>query len=252
MKLSFIVISSITTYCPGITLLGFRMKNPKLKLEEAFFSKFKSVQYFKRNQLIFGPTNTPAGVYFIKTGLVRMYLVSKDGSETTFNILKPGTYFSIIWAFNDVPNIYFYEALTDITLLKAPREEIVKFVEKNPAVLLDITKRTLSGLDGITRLMNALLTGNTYQRIASVLLVLARRFGTFRGKKVVINIPLTHRVISTLAGLTRESTSKELEALQANKIISIKNHTISILNLKMLEESSPISFVEQYKEEKII
>jgi CRP-like cAMP-binding protein len=98
----------------------------------------------------------------------------------------------------------------------------------------------------MTKLMEALLTGNAYQQIASVLLVLARRFGR-NGKdgEIIIDLPLTHRIIGTLAALSRESTSLELEKLTKAKIISQKDHLVIVRDLKKLEEKSPISFIEE-------
>jgi CRP-like cAMP-binding protein len=187
------------------------MKTTLEKIDETFFAQFKNLQKFKKNQLILSPAAEPSGIFFVKSGYVRLYLISESGKELTLNIFKPETYFSMIWALNDVPNIYFYESLTDVILLKAPKEEIVKYVQDNPGVLYDLTKRTLMGLDGMTRLMESLVTGNAYQQIASVLLVLARRFGkNIKDNEVIITLPLTHRLIGTLAGLSRESTSLEL------------------------------------------
>lgn len=223
------------------------MKQPLEKFDENFFAQFKTAQQFKKNQLILGPAAEPSGIFYVKSGYVRLYLISESGKELTLNIFKPGTYFSMIWALNNVPNIYFYESLTDVLLLKAPKEEVLKHIADNPKVLLDLTKHTLSGLDGMTRLMEALVTGTAYQQIASVLLILARRFGKTNGKShdVIIELPLTHRIIGTLAGLSRESTSLELERLTKADIISQKDHQILIKDLKKLEEKSPISFIEE-------
>lgn len=221
------------------------IKHPTPKLDEDFFIQFNKVLNLKKNQLVFGPTTEPSGIFYVKSGFVRQYLISSDGKEITFNILKPGSYFSMIWALNDVPNIYYYESLTNVQLLKAPKEEVVKYVESHPEILYDIAKRSLSGLDGMTRLMEALLTGNAYQQVASVLLVLARRFGRKKDGGIVIGIPLTHRIIGTLAGLARESTSIELKKLSEDKIITQKDHLILIKNFDKLKESSPITFVEE-------
>jgi CRP/FNR family transcriptional regulator len=216
------------------------------KLDESFFAQFKTAQKFKKNQLILSPGAEPSGIFFVKSGYIRLYLISESGKELTLNIFKPGTYFSMIWALNDVPNIYFYESLTDVLLLRAPKEEIVKYIRDNPIVLYDLTKRTLGGLDGMTRLMEALLTGNAYQQIASVLLVLARRFGKNKNdNEVIIDLPLTHRLIGTLAGLSRESTSLEMEKLTKDKIISQKDHITLVKDLKKLENKSPIGFIEE-------
>lgn len=216
------------------------------KLDENFFANFNKVVKFKKNKLILWPQVQPPGVFYVKSGFVRQYLISKNGKELTVNILKQQTYFPIIWALNNVENIYFFESLTDVTLLKAPREEVVKQLENHPDLLYDLTKRTLSGLDGVTRIMETLVTGNAYEQISSVLLVLARRFGKSTNKKgLVIDIRLTHRLIGTLAGLSRESTSLELEKLTKNKIISRKNGLIVVDNLEKLEEEASVNSIDE-------
>lgn len=216
------------------------MKKQSLKkLNEAFFAQFNSTHKFKKNRVILWPEAPPPGLFYIKSGYVRQYLISKNGKELTVNILKQEAYFPMIWALNNIPNIYVFESLTDITLLQAPRDKVVKQLENYPDLLYDLTKRTLSGLDGITRIMQTLVTGSAYEQIASVLLILAKRFGKSKNKKgVKIDIRLTHRLIGTLAGLSRESTSLEIEKLTKDKIISKKNGFILINNLEKLEEVS--------------
>ncbi len=221
------------------------MKQITHKLDEDFFSKFKTVQQYKKNQLILGPGTEPSGIFYVKSGYLRLYLISENGKEITFNILKPGAYFSMIWAINNSPNIYFYESLTDVLLFRAPKDDVLKFLRSNPDVLYDLTRRILSGLDGMVKLTEALLTGNAYQQIASILLILTRRFGKQSKDGTVIDLPLTHRLIGTLAGLSRESTSLELEKLTKDNIISQKDRQIVIKDLKKLEEKSPIGFVEE-------
>ncbi len=220
------------------------MTNTSQKLDEKFFAKFNKELKYKKNQLIIGPGGIPSGVFFVKSGFVRQYLVSQDGKEITFNILKPNAYFSMISTLNKTPNIFYYESLTDVILLKAPNDEVVSYIENHPDILYDLTKRTLSGLDGITRLMQALLTGTAEQQIASVLLVLTRRFGKKNNKGIIIDIPVTHRIIGTLAGLSRESTSIELGKFTKANIISLENHLILVKNLRKLEDISPISYLE--------
>lgn len=215
------------------------------KLDEVFFTQFNSVHKFKKSKLILWPEVQPSGVFYVKSGFVRQYLISNDGKEFTVNILKPGTYFPMIWALNNITNIYFYESLTETTLIKAPKNEVIKQLENHPDLLYDLTKRILSGLDGVTKMMNTLITGNAYQQVASVILVLAKRFGKSTNKKeIIVDIPLTHRLIGTLAGLSRESTSLELGKLTKNKIISSRKRFIIIKNLGKLEKESLIKSVD--------
>jgi len=220
-----------------------KTKNNSLALDEEYFSSFKKSKSYKKNQIIIMPGGEPEGIYYLKSGFVRLYLLSKDGKELTFNIYKPGSFFPMIWALTKTPNIYFFESLTRAQVLIAPKDAIVERIQENPQLLYTLTIRTLKGLDGLTRLMDALLSNkNAYHKVASILTMLIMRFGKRTKNKAVITIPLTHRVIGSLAGLSREATSRELERLTKEKIIYQNNHRITIKNIKKLEEESLITF----------
>lgn len=214
------------------------------KLDEAFFAQFSSVQKFEKGKLILWPEMQPRGVFYVKSGFIRQYLISKDGKEITVNILKPETYFPMIWALNDTPNVYFFECLTEAVLLKAPRNELVKHLENNPDLLYDLTKRILSGLGGMTKTMEILLTGNAHQQISYVVLVLAKRFGNPVKEGIMVDLPLTHRLIGTLAGLSRESTTIELQKLEKSNIIIKENSSLLIKDIEKLEEESSTDSAE--------
>lgn len=211
-------------------------KTTNNNLDEKFFAKFGTSKIYKKDQLIVEPEKEPAGVFYIKKGYVRLYSISKEGKEITFNIYKSGMYFPLIWALNQTPNMYFIEALTDAELLKAPREEVISILKKNPDLLFVLTQNAFSGLEGLTKLMDSLLSKNAYHQICSILVMLGVRFGEAQGKKTLISVPLTHRILGTLAGLSREATSRELEKLTKEKIITYANHQITILNYKKLQE----------------
>jgi CRP/FNR family cyclic AMP-dependent transcriptional regulator len=207
------------------------------KLDEDFFSGFKNLKKYKKNQIFLEPGVEPSGVFYLKSGYVRLYLISKDGKELTFNIYKSGMFFPMIWAIADAPNIYFLETLTDVELLKAPKEKVIEFLQDNPEIVFDLTKRILSGLEGLTKLMDVLLSKNAYNQVCAVVLMLAKRFGNHSTENlVVIDVPLTHRIIGTLAGLSREATSRELEKLEKDKIIDQSSHKLVVQNLSRLEE----------------
>ena len=216
------------------------------KLDEQFFAQFKRPQHYKKGEIILRPQDEPTGVYYLKKGYVRLYLISPDGKDITFNIYKPGTYFSMMWALGDSPNIYFFESLTNVEVLKAPKDKVVAFLRSQPELLYTFIKRILIGLDGTTRLTQVLLTGSAYQKVASAILVLARRFGKkSQNGCVIINLNITHKLIASIASLSRESATIEILKLEKEKIIAQKNHKILVKNIEKLEKESAIPSVEQ-------
>lgn len=215
--------------------MSINKKSPAV-LNEDFFLKFNALKKYNKGQIILEPGEEPSGVFYLKSGFVRLYLISKDGKEITFNIFKPGSSFPMTWTFTDSPNIYFFECLTDTEILKAPKEKVIELIKQNPSTLFDITKRTLSGLEGLTKLMDALLSKNAYHQTCSVILMLASRFGERKNQVITVNIPLTHRILGTLAGLSREATSRELEKLVKENIIEHNNHKLVIKKINKLEK----------------
>jgi len=151
----------------------------------------------------------------------------------------------MMWALSEVENNYFFETLTEVKGLMAPKDEAVEFLKNQPELLYRLTKRTMIGLEGIVQTSQALLFGNVHSKIATVFLMLARRFGKKgRNGQIVISAPLTHRLIATLAGLTRETASLEIEKLEEEKVISRRKYLYVVNKLKKLESEIDIATQE--------
>src|SRR4030065_72904 len=102
---------------------------------DTFFERFKTLRFRKR-EIILGAEEEPKGVFFIKSGYVRSYSISEEGREFTLNIYKEGTYSPATWALAEIPNTYFFEAMTPVELTKAPKEELLVFLRANPEILM--------------------------------------------------------------------------------------------------------------------
>ncbi|MCL4417203.1 MAG: Crp/Fnr family transcriptional regulator [Patescibacteria group bacterium] len=213
--------------------------NPLTQKLEKFFSKYKSINY-KKGEVILRPEDIPLGVFYIKSGYVKLYSVSDEGNELTLNIFKPHTYFSMMWTISDIKNSLFFEAMTNTELLRAPKEDVVKFLKSEPEILFDLTRRLLIGLDAILTRMDYLLLGDARSRVMSTVLSLIERFGIKEKDEIILEIPLTHKDISNLAGLTRETTSIELKKLSDKGIIINKNRQLIVKNIAKLREESLI------------
>lgn len=213
---------------------------------EDFFSGFRSTHY-RKNETILHPGENPSYVYFVVSGFVRLFSVFTEGRELTLNILKPGSYFPMIWAIGGIPNTYYYQAMTSTELRRSPAKVVLDFLKENPEELFELTRRLLVGVDALLTNIEHLLSGTAHHRVACALLLSARRFGRPRGKTCLIELPLTHQDIANIAGLSREKTSLELEKLQKERIVHRQNHLWVVSNLKKLESRSLI-----YKNETVL
>ncbi|KKP69104.1 hypothetical protein A2X44_05425 [candidate division CPR3 bacterium GWF2_35_18] len=203
---------------------------------ENFFLRFTSLKY-KKNEIIIRGGDIPQGVFFLKSGYVRVYTLSIEGKELTLNIFKPGSYFPLNWVFSNYPNYYYFEAMTPVTLYRANPENVQVFLKENSDVTYELTQRILSGLQGMMARIEHLMFGNAQTRIVSVLLMVTSRFG-IRDKngQVKISIKLTHQEIANMAGISRETATKEISELKKMKLIDQDKRFLVILDHKQLEE----------------
>lgn len=203
-----------------------------------FFVKSPPMKYKKRETII-RSDDDPTGVFYLEAGYIKMNSISESGTELTLNIFKPGSFFPMVWAIGNIKNTYFYQAITDVVVYRAMKKEVVEFIQKNPEILFDLTQRILIGLDGLLANVQHLLFGSAYNRVASAILLCAKRFGIPQANgKINVSLPLTHQDIANLAGLARETTSISIEQLEKKGILAQDKRLFVINDLKKLQAES--------------
>lgn len=204
------------------------------KIDE-FFQQYKPLTYKKRD-LILHANDTPLSVFYIKSGYVRVYRISEQGEELTLTILKPNDFFPLTYGINTVVNPYFLEAITPLTLWKAPQEQFIKFITTHADIYYELITRVLIRFDGVLSRMEYLVFSNAYTKVASTLLICAKQFGEQQGEDIILRVPLTHRDIATLIGITRETTSLEMKKLEKEGFLTRNGRLFVLKNRKELEQ----------------
>ncbi len=194
---------------------------------------------YKKGQIIFRADENPQGLYCIKEGYIRAYKTTESGEELTLMTFKPYEFFPTSWAINNRWNMYYSEAITDVKLWRVSKEKFVEFIKENPEILFSLTQSILSRLGGLLLRMQHLNLGGSYSRVASIIKIYSERFGSKnKNGQIVINVPLSHRDISTLIGLTRETVSVAMSQLKKKGIVDYKKQIITILDIKGLQNAS--------------
>lgn len=203
----------------------------KLKV---FFTRYKK-QTYKKGEILVRADDDPAGVFYLTDGYVRMYLITGKGDEIVLNIFKPISFFPMSWAINNTKNIYYYEALTEVTLWRAPKEDTIAFLKKNPDVLYDLVSRLYRGVDGILTRMAYLMSGNAHTRLITELLIAGKRFGKPNDKNEV-TLTVSEKDLAAQAGMTRETVSREMKVLKDKGLVTLHKTILTIKDIQSLEE----------------
>ena len=209
------------------------MNTDKTKDFEAFYKQFK-IRNYKKGEMLIRADDDPQGIFCLTKGYVRQYTISKTGFELTLHILKPISYFPMVWAVNGTPNVYYFEALTPVEVGRAPRDEVVNFIKDKPAIIFELLSELIQDYaESLTRIEN-LVFSDAYRRVISVLLYIAKHFGEEHGKSVIINHRFTQQDIATLVGVARETASNEMVKLEKKGLVKYIDHSIILESIKDL------------------
>lgn len=206
----------------------------KTKKFEVFYSQFRPRTY-KKGELLIRSDDNPQGIFCLTKGFVRQYTISKTGIELTLHILKPISYFPMVWAINGTPNVYNFEALTDVEVGRAPRDEVVNFIKDKPKIIFELMSELLEDYAETLTRVEHLVFSDAYRRVISVLLYIAKHFGSNDGKQTIVGNRFTHQDIATLVGVARETASSEMSKLEKKGLVEYSDHLIVIKNIKNLE-----------------
>ena len=194
------------------------------------------MQTYKKGEYIIRPGETPPGIFYINSGLVKAYDVTKYNEENLLLIRKEDEIFPLIWAVTGQERHVIYQAIVPTTTWQISRETFLENLSKNPKVLTPVLDMTIE----MYRLHSERIFNLEYrtvrERIISFLQTMGRRFGIENKDGLIINVPLRHQDIASSINSTRETTSRELAVLERRGLITSKQSIITIKDSEGLQK----------------
>lgn len=201
-----------------------------------FFSKYKPKLYNKRT--VIPPSyDFTSSVFYIKEGYLRVFRISEHGVELTITILKSTDLFPFIFNLKDLQlnKTYYFEALTQVIIWKIHTRKFYKFLRNNPDIYSEIINDVLIGYNDTLSKLENFVFNDAYTNIIASIISCAKKFGKLKGDDILLTVPLTHKDIAALVGITRETTSLEMKKLEKQGYISRLGRYLLIKNIKKLE-----------------
>ena len=185
---------------------------------------------FKKGEVIFSEYDVAKGVFFVKTGIVRLTKGDHTGKELVVCIKKAGDLFAEACIFTEEGTLYPATAhmLMDGEVLFLKTANLEKELITNPALGIEIIRYMSSQLRGFTSTLRNIALLDVYSKTISALDRLAKEFGEHHGYGVQIELPLTVQEFANLIGSRRESVSRVFTRLKNENVISICDKKIVI------------------------
>lgn len=201
-----------------------------------FFRVHGVKQTFKKNDFIIRPGDSPSGVFFIYSGLVKAYDITKYNEENLLIIRKQDEIFPLIWAFTGHEHNIIYQALAPTVTYQISRKAFLDYIKGSADAMFPMLDMTLEmyRLHG-ERILN-LEYRTVRERIISFLLTMSQRFGKQTDSGLLIEVPLRHQDIASSVNATRETTSRELSALERKGLLENKQSFTLLKDVEALKK----------------
>lgn len=173
-------------------------------------------------------------VIYLRSGLIKETMRGIDGKEQIFRIIKDKTYLGMSSIFGDTVNHFSYKALSDLTVCHIQIDTFKKLMLDNAEftymIMSSMCKENLHNYDKLLKQGQKKIFG----RLADALLYFAEDIF----ESTNFTIPLTQQEIANFIGTSRESAARGLSNFRQNKIISLDNSEVKILDLDGLKQVS--------------
>jgi CRP/FNR family transcriptional regulator len=181
---------------------------------------------YKKGEYVIRPGEAPGAVFYIESGLVKAYNISKYGEENLLIIRKEHEIFPLIWAITGQEREIIYQAMVPTVVWRISPQTYLSFLHNHPAALppqLDMVTEIYR--NHYERLLK-LEYRTVRERLVSFLLTMSNRFGKETDEGVVIEVPLRHQDLASSINASRETASREVSALERKGLIDNKNSFI--------------------------
>lgn len=189
-------------------------------------------RYLKRHEVLFNAQDCFKNLYAIQRGALKTYEIDNSGNEIIHGLYLKNEIYGYEGIYKD-HYVFTAVALTETVVCEIPYHAFLDLLRTKP----DLLHRILY-------LMSQQLTADIYlksitaqQKIASFLLDLSIRL-SLNPLEPGFLLPMTYQDIGCYLGMATETVSRILSLFKRNKMISIDNKYIRLLQMEKLKAES--------------
>ncbi|MBV8890300.1 MAG: Crp/Fnr family transcriptional regulator [Alphaproteobacteria bacterium] len=171
----------------------------------------------------------------IAHGLVRISSTSAEGKQAVLNLIGEAEIFGEIALLDGKERTADATAITACELLVVERRFFLPVLRSDPDLCITLMTMLCGRLRRTSEQVEDMLFRDVEARLAKILLRLAREHGESAPGMLRIDVKLSQRELGDIAGATRESINKHLQAWQRSGIISLDKGSIVIRDADALE-----------------
>ncbi len=206
------------------------------------FAERTVTRNFSAGELLFYEGEPCAGLYVVAAGRVRIFKTSPTGREQVLTMEGPGSSVAELPVFDGGPYPASAAATEQSQLLFVSQNDFRSCCLEHPEVSLKVLQVVGTRLRRLVGIIEELSFTTLRHRLIAWLLREAQAQGRATAQGTVFDLGMSHQEIAAHIGTVRELVSRNMARLQAQGLIHVQGHEITILDREALESdlTSPI------------
>lgn len=199
-------------------------------------NKNKMISRLSKKQHVFIEGNENAGIYFVKSGIVKVY---KNGAFNKDQIIRFSLNGEILGHRGlRKSNIFSVSAqtLSEVEICFFTREYFFYLLEKIPQLTINLMLFYAEELSQEESKLRDMAIFNVREKVAKAILTLGVRFGLKNDNEIKHIEKLSRQDIAELVGLTSNQVTKILAEFKAENLIEIEGKKIRLKNKPEIEK----------------
>jgi CRP-like cAMP-binding protein len=210
---------------------GIQWEELPLQLRETFRKSAKKIK-LKKKEVLFRMGSYPRGLFILRTGKLKVYQVSYDGSLQILFVYATGEIFGYRPILSSENQPVSIAALEDSTLFFIDRKKfldvLVKSHELSNMLLISLSHE----FTVLTNRINVFAQRGVKERLALVLLVLNEKFKI--GDEDVADIKITRTDLANFVGTSLETLVRTMNYFKAKRLVRTRGRSIFIEHFENL------------------
>jgi CRP/FNR family cyclic AMP-dependent transcriptional regulator len=191
------------------------------------FGTYMTRRSVRRGATIFAKGDPGTGLMAVLWGSVKISIPTADGREAVLNIINPGEIFGEMALLDGRPRSAEAVAMDDCELMVIDRRDFIPFLREQPDIALKFIEILCARIRHTSEQVEDVMYLSFPGRLAKTLLQLT---GGPEAPAAHRNIRITQRELSSIIGMSRESTNKQLRAWENRKWVRLQRGGIAVLN----------------------
>ncbi len=190
---------------------------------------FREVHYDKGYRLL-SEGDVTNSLYFIVSGLVKVYKTSEKGKEQVLHIAPPGDSLNDVSLYDEGPNAAGMVSLTPVVLYAIKKKDILQILKDNPHLMMNVIRALAERIRRDSNLLEDLSSSQVLGRLAKLFL------GRYGGEELRAGLNLTQKDMSSLVGSSREMVNRSLKTLEEMGGIRLSRRRVFIVDKNVLHK----------------